>query len=98
MGNKDVTEAIQKVAVAYDCKFVDDVVSHQLKQFVTDAINKFAVICKLRRMKSMPGGTHRGSKRSVGGNFPVRADDDALGGTRITGIVESGHSEEIVRR
>lgn len=34
--NKDVTEAIQKVAVAYDCKIVEGVLSHQLKQFVID--------------------------------------------------------------
>ncbi|KAK4759383.1 hypothetical protein SAY87_022514 [Trapa incisa] len=34
--NKDVTEAIQKVATAYDCKIVEGVLSHQLKQFVID--------------------------------------------------------------
>ncbi|KAL8102149.1 ERBB-3 BINDING PROTEIN 1 [Apium graveolens] len=34
--NKDVTEAIQKVAAAYDCKVVEGVLSHQLKQFVID--------------------------------------------------------------
>jgi curved DNA binding protein len=34
--NKDVTEAIQKVASAYDCKIVEGVLSHQLKQFVID--------------------------------------------------------------
>ncbi|KAF5938120.1 hypothetical protein HYC85_025626 [Camellia sinensis] len=34
--NKDVTEAIQKVVVAYDCKIVEGVLSHQLKQFVID--------------------------------------------------------------
>ncbi|KAL7261780.1 hypothetical protein ACSBR1_000229 [Camellia fascicularis] len=34
--NKDVTEAIQKVAAAYDCKIVEGVLSHQLKQFVLD--------------------------------------------------------------
>uniref|UniRef100_A0A7C9CPJ4 ERBB-3 BINDING PROTEIN 1 n=1 Tax=Opuntia streptacantha TaxID=393608 RepID=A0A7C9CPJ4_OPUST len=34
--NKDVTEAIQKVAAAYDCKIVEGVLSHQLKQFVID--------------------------------------------------------------
>ncbi|XP_047321492.1 ERBB-3 BINDING PROTEIN 1-like [Impatiens glandulifera] len=34
--NKDVTEAIQKVAGAYDCKIVEGVLSHQLKQFVID--------------------------------------------------------------
>ncbi|KAL1549121.1 ERBB-3 BINDING PROTEIN 1 [Salvia divinorum] len=33
--NKDVSEAIQKV-VAYDCKIVDEVLSHQMKQFVID--------------------------------------------------------------
>ncbi|KNA07779.1 hypothetical protein SOVF_168790 [Spinacia oleracea] len=34
--NKDVTEAIQKVASAYDCKIVEGVLSHQMKQFVID--------------------------------------------------------------
>ncbi|CAK9150402.1 unnamed protein product [Ilex paraguariensis] len=34
--NKDVTEAIQKVAAAFDCKIVEGVLSHQLKQFVID--------------------------------------------------------------
>ncbi|XP_068644192.1 ERBB-3 BINDING PROTEIN 1 [Aristolochia californica] len=34
--NKDVMEAIQKVAAAYDCKIVEGVLSHQLKQFVID--------------------------------------------------------------
>lgn len=34
--NKDVTEAIQKVAAAYDCKIVEGVLSHQMKQFVID--------------------------------------------------------------
>ncbi|XP_008805004.1 ERBB-3 BINDING PROTEIN 1 isoform X2 [Phoenix dactylifera] len=34
--NKDVTEAIQKVAATYDCKIVEGVLSHQLKQFVID--------------------------------------------------------------
>lgn len=34
--NKDVTEAIQKVAEAYDCKIVEGVLSHQMKQFVID--------------------------------------------------------------
>ncbi|EXC20165.1 hypothetical protein L484_011409 [Morus notabilis] len=34
--NKDVTEAIEKVAAAYDCKIVEGVLSHQLKQFVID--------------------------------------------------------------
>uniref|UniRef100_A0A1D1Y722 ERBB-3 BINDING PROTEIN 1 n=1 Tax=Anthurium amnicola TaxID=1678845 RepID=A0A1D1Y722_9ARAE len=34
--NKDVTEAIQKVAAAYDCRIVEGVLSHQLKQFVID--------------------------------------------------------------
>lgn len=34
--NKDVAEAIQKVATAYDCKVVEGVLSHQLKQFVID--------------------------------------------------------------
>ncbi|OIT02240.1 erbb-3 binding protein 1 [Nicotiana attenuata] len=32
----DVTEAIQKVAAAYDCKIVEGVLSHQMKQFVID--------------------------------------------------------------
>ncbi|XP_071722878.1 ERBB-3 BINDING PROTEIN 1-like [Rutidosis leptorrhynchoides] len=34
--NHEVTEAIQKVAAAYDCKIVEGVLSHQLKQFVID--------------------------------------------------------------
>ncbi|GMP58731.1 hypothetical protein CsSME_00022297 [Camellia sinensis var. sinensis] len=34
--NRDVTEAIQKVAAAYDCKIIEGVLSHQLKQFVID--------------------------------------------------------------
>ncbi|MCD7464094.1 ERBB-3 BINDING PROTEIN 1 [Datura stramonium] len=34
--NSDVTEAIQKVAAAYDCKIVEGVLSHQMKQFVID--------------------------------------------------------------
>ncbi|KAL2902090.1 ERBB-3 BINDING PROTEIN 1 [Bienertia sinuspersici] len=34
--NKDVTEAIQKVAAAYDCKIVEGILSHQMKQFVID--------------------------------------------------------------
>ncbi|KAL7258328.1 hypothetical protein ACSBR1_004449 [Camellia fascicularis] len=34
--NKDVTEAIQKVAAAYDYKIVEGVLSHRLKQFVID--------------------------------------------------------------
>ncbi|XP_062151828.1 ERBB-3 BINDING PROTEIN 1-like [Alnus glutinosa] len=34
--NKDVTDAIQKVAAAYDCKIVEGVLRHQLKQFVID--------------------------------------------------------------
>ncbi|KAK9127431.1 hypothetical protein Syun_016228 [Stephania yunnanensis] len=33
---QNVTEAIQKVAAAYDCKIVEGVLSHQLKQFVID--------------------------------------------------------------
>jgi len=32
-----VTEAIQKVAAAYDCKIAEGVLSHQMKQFVLDA-------------------------------------------------------------
>jgi methionine aminopeptidase len=36
MQNKDVTEAIQKVAAAYDCKIAEGVLSHQMKQFVID--------------------------------------------------------------
>lgn len=40
--NKDVTEAIQKVAAAYDCKIVEGVLSHQLKQFVIDG-NKVVI-------------------------------------------------------
>ncbi|MCO5601016.1 hypothetical protein L7F22_055132 [Adiantum nelumboides] len=35
--NKDVTEALQKVAAAYECKVVEGVLSHQIKQFVIDA-------------------------------------------------------------
>lgn len=34
--NKDVTEAIQKVAAVYDCKIAEGVLSHQMKQFVID--------------------------------------------------------------
>ncbi|XP_060211022.1 ERBB-3 BINDING PROTEIN 1-like isoform X2 [Lycium barbarum] len=34
--NSDLTEAIQKVAAAYDCKIVEGVLSHQMKQFVID--------------------------------------------------------------
>jgi len=34
--NKDVSDAIQKVAAAYDCKIVEGVLSHQMKQFVID--------------------------------------------------------------
>ncbi|CAA2961455.1 ERBB-3 BINDING PROTEIN 1 [Olea europaea subsp. europaea] len=34
--NKDVTDAIQKVAAAYDCKIVEGVLSHQMKRFVID--------------------------------------------------------------
>jgi len=34
--NKDVTEAIQRVAAAYDCKIAEGVLSHQMKQFVID--------------------------------------------------------------
>jgi hypothetical protein len=34
--NDDVTTAIQKVAAAYDCKIVEGVLRHQLKQFVID--------------------------------------------------------------
>ncbi|XP_016505517.1 ERBB-3 BINDING PROTEIN 1 isoform X2 [Nicotiana tabacum] len=36
MQKSDVTEAIQKVAAAYDCKIVEGVLSHQMKQFVID--------------------------------------------------------------
>lgn len=35
--NREVTEALQKVAAAYDCKVVEGVLSHQMKQFVIDA-------------------------------------------------------------
>ncbi|KAI5057193.1 hypothetical protein GOP47_0027828 [Adiantum capillus-veneris] len=35
--NKDVTDALQKVAAVYDCKVVEGVLSHQMKQFVIDA-------------------------------------------------------------
>lgn len=31
-----MTEAIQKVATAYECKIVEGVLSHQMKQFVID--------------------------------------------------------------
>ncbi|KAL1199795.1 ERBB-3 BINDING PROTEIN 1 [Cardamine amara subsp. amara] len=34
--NTQVTEAIQKVAAAYDCKIVEGVLSHQMKQFIID--------------------------------------------------------------
>lgn len=34
--NKEVTEALQKVAAAYDCKVAEGVLSHQMKQFVID--------------------------------------------------------------
>eukprot|EP00897_Mesotaenium_endlicherianum_P003146 jgi/Mesen1/285/ME1155825C09446 len=34
--NKDVTEALQKVAAAYDCHVTEGVLSHQMKQFVID--------------------------------------------------------------
>eukprot|EP00850_Spirogloea_muscicola_P022800 SM000312S11993 [mRNA] locus=s312:82782:85204:- [translate_table: standard] len=34
--NKEVTEALQKVAAAYGCKLVEGVLSHQMKQFVID--------------------------------------------------------------
>ncbi|XP_020880124.1 ERBB-3 BINDING PROTEIN 1 isoform X2 [Arabidopsis lyrata subsp. lyrata] len=34
--NTEVTEAIQKVARAYDCKIVEGVLSHQMKQHVID--------------------------------------------------------------
>ncbi|KAI4341858.1 hypothetical protein MLD38_026532 [Melastoma candidum] len=34
--NKDVMEALQKIAAAYDCRLVEGVLSHQLKQFVID--------------------------------------------------------------
>ncbi|KAF8722545.1 hypothetical protein HU200_022373 [Digitaria exilis] len=33
---RDVAEAVEKVAAAYDCKIVEGVLSHQLKQFVID--------------------------------------------------------------
>lgn len=35
--NKEVTEALQKVAAVYDCKVAEGVLSHQMKQFVIDA-------------------------------------------------------------
>ncbi|GBG58993.1 hypothetical protein CBR_g24341 [Chara braunii] len=34
--NYDVTDALQKVAAAYNCKVVEGVLSHQMKQFVID--------------------------------------------------------------
>ena len=34
--NKEVTEALQKVAAAYGCHLVEGVLSHCLKQFVID--------------------------------------------------------------
>ncbi|KAL3518045.1 hypothetical protein ACH5RR_020634 [Cinchona calisaya] len=34
--NQEVAEAIQKVAAAYDCRIVEGVLSHQMKQFVID--------------------------------------------------------------
>ncbi|CAN8278823.1 unnamed protein product [Cochlearia groenlandica] len=39
--NTDVTEAIQKVAAAYDCKIVEGVLSHQLKQKLIDGSKAF---------------------------------------------------------
>uniref|UniRef100_A0A0D3DSB6 Chlorophyll synthase, chloroplastic n=1 Tax=Brassica oleracea var. oleracea TaxID=109376 RepID=A0A0D3DSB6_BRAOL len=39
--NHAVTEAIQKVAEAYDCKIVEGVISHQMKQNVIDASKSF---------------------------------------------------------
>lgn len=45
--NQDVTESIRKVAAAYDCKIVEGILSHQLKQFVIDE-NK--VVLSLTRM------------------------------------------------
>ncbi|KAF3771499.1 ERBB-3 BINDING PROTEIN 1, partial [Nymphaea thermarum] len=46
--NKDVTEAIQKVAAAYDCKIVEGVLGHQLKQFAIDG-NKLVHLVKAGR-------------------------------------------------
>ena len=37
--NKEVTVAIPKVAAAYDCKVVEGILSHQLKQPVIDENN-----------------------------------------------------------
>ncbi|GAB2295988.1 ERBB-3 BINDING PROTEIN 1 [Dionaea muscipula] len=48
--NKDVTEAIQKVAAAYDCKIVEGVLSHQMKQFVIDG-NKVILIVSSPEMR-----------------------------------------------
>ena len=39
--NHAVTEAIQKVAEAYDCKIVEGVISHQMKQNVIDGSKCF---------------------------------------------------------
>lgn len=35
--NREVSEALQKIAAAYDCKVVEGVLTHQIKQFVIDA-------------------------------------------------------------
>ncbi|KAE8658658.1 ERBB-3 BINDING PROTEIN 1 [Hibiscus syriacus] len=50
--NKDVTDAIQKVAAAYDCKIVEGVLGHQLKQFVIDG-NKVILELMMRSLKRM---------------------------------------------
>ena len=39
--NHAVTEAIQKVSEAYDCKIVEGVISHQMKQNVIDGSKSF---------------------------------------------------------
>ncbi|KAF3788982.1 ERBB-3 BINDING PROTEIN 1 [Nymphaea thermarum] len=65
--NKDVTEAIQKVAAAYDCKIVEGVLSHQLKQFVIDG-NKQAISRTLGVLHSS--------------NVRVRAEPSILNGSK----------------
>ncbi|GFP84494.1 proliferation-associated protein 2g4 [Phtheirospermum japonicum] len=72
--NKDVTEAIQKVVAAYDCKIVEGVLSHQMKQFVING-NKVVLSVpvlkqklmkqNLRRMRFTPSTLLQGSSREA---------------------------------
>eukprot|EP00271_Cylindrocystis_brebissonii_P009353 TRINITY_DN24146_c0_g1_i1.p1 TRINITY_DN24146_c0_g1~~TRINITY_DN24146_c0_g1_i1.p1 ORF type:complete len:408 (-),score=109.82 TRINITY_DN24146_c0_g1_i1:322-1545(-) len=48
--NKDVTEALQKVAAQYDCRVVEGVLSHQMKQFVIDG-NKVVLSSSTNEMR-----------------------------------------------